>query len=446
MSSKRTHEFRDPIHTFIRMSTGERKIVDTPPFQRLRHIHQLATTFLVYPGATHRRFEHSLGVMELAARVFDVMMNRDNIREEIEYLRLDDYEREYWCRALRLAALLHDVGHLPFSHAGERELLPEGWDHERLTYEMICSDDLSAILADLKVDPQDVSKLAVGPEKYKKYTGELFSDWEAIVSEIITGDAFGVDRMDYLLRDSHHAGVAYGRFDHHRLIDCLRILPFGEEGSREPTLGVDHGGLHSAEALLLARYFMFTQLYFHPVRRIYDIHLMDFLKEWLPAGVFETNLESHLSLTDNDVMSAILKAARNPESKGHEPARRIARRDHFRLLYKRNPDDVEINPESVRAVYKAACGVFGESNLRCDIISAKAKQHDFPVLEHDGRIVSSLAISDTLKVLPPVSEGYVFINPELRDQAQRWLQDNRGRVLEESLEGERNNDEAATAG
>jgi len=134
MSSKRTHEFRDPIHTFIRMFTGERRIVDTPPFQRLRHIHQLATTFLVYPGATHRRFEHSLGVMELAARVFDVMMKRDNIREEIEYWRLDDYDREYWRRALRLAALLHDVGHLPFSHAGERELLPEGWDHERLTY------------------------------------------------------------------------------------------------------------------------------------------------------------------------------------------------------------------------------------------------------------------------------------------------------------------------
>jgi len=98
--------------------------------------------------------------------------------------------------------------------------------------------------------------------------------------------------MGYLLRDSYHAGVAYGKFDHYRLIDTLRILP--HEQTDEATLGIESGGLHSTEALLLARYFMYTQLYFHPVRRIYDFHLLEFLKLWLPGGRFATDLDKHL--------------------------------------------------------------------------------------------------------------------------------------------------------
>jgi HD superfamily phosphohydrolase len=148
---------------------------------------------------------------------------------------------------------------------------------------------------------EDVIKLAVGRKKAKDIE---FSDWETILSEIIVGDEFGVDRMDYLLRDSHHVGVAYGRFDHYRLIDTLRILARsleGDNGSQEPTLGVEEGGIQSAEALMLARYFMYSQVYIHPVRRIYDIHLKDFLKNWLPGGWFSTKLGKHLVLTDNEV-------------------------------------------------------------------------------------------------------------------------------------------------
>src|SRR5436853_1877488 len=99
-------------------------------------------------------------------------------------------------------------------------------------------------------------KLAVGK---KKLRGTSFTDWETILSEIIVGDAFGVDRMDYLLRDSYHAGVTYGKFDHFRLIDTLRILPSGSGETAEPALGVAAGGLQSAEALLLGRYHMYSQ-------------------------------------------------------------------------------------------------------------------------------------------------------------------------------------------
>jgi hypothetical protein len=110
-----------------------------------------------------------------------------------------------------------------------------------------------------------------------------------MLTDLITGNAFGVDRIDYLLRDSHHAGVAYGRFDHLRLVQTLRLLvpvqgPNDVDERAAPTIGVEIGGLNSAEALLLARYFMFGQVYFHPVRVAYDIHLVDFLKAWLPDG------------------------------------------------------------------------------------------------------------------------------------------------------------------
>ena len=133
---------------------------------------------------------------------------------------------------------------------------------------------------------EDVVKLSVGEKELSKFEKVTYTPWESILAEIITGNALGVDRIDYLLRDSHHSGVAYGKFDHYRLVDTLRILPVhnDEDDHDEPMLGVEVGGIHSAEALLLARYFMFTQLYFHSVRRIYDQHLKDFLLAWLPDG------------------------------------------------------------------------------------------------------------------------------------------------------------------
>jgi len=178
-----------------------------------------------------------------------------------------------------MAALCHDLGHLPFSHAAEEELLPHGWSHEHLSMEIIRSDEMKMIWQQMRppllVD--DIIKLAVGPKKAKDFQ---YTNWEAILAEIIVGDAFGVDRMDYLLRDSHHIGVAYGKFDHYRLIDTIRILPSLQHDdsstSAEPMLGVEEGGLHSAESLLQARYSMFSQVYYHPVRRIYDIHTKGF--------------------------------------------------------------------------------------------------------------------------------------------------------------------------
>jgi HD superfamily phosphohydrolase len=147
----------------------------------------------------------------------------------------------YWRKVLRMAALCHDIGHLPFSHAAEHEVLPENMTHETITYSLVMSGEMSSIWGRMTPSPnaEHIAKLAVGREKFPDPTVH-FSDWEAILSEITVGDAFGVDRMDYLLRDSLHAGVQYGKFDHHRLVDTLRILPKSEH-SAEPALGLEMG-------------------------------------------------------------------------------------------------------------------------------------------------------------------------------------------------------------
>ena len=431
---KYTHEIRDPIHVFIRLDSDERKVLDSRPFQRLRHIHQLAMTYLIYPGATHKRFEHSLGVMELAGRVFDVVTDPDNVTDEIKHL-LEPLNapdnRAYWRRVIRIAALCHDIGHLLFSHAAEKELLPDDWDHEKLTREIIVSDEMKTIWDSVTppLRPEDIEKLAIGP---KKATDIKFTDWETVLTEIIVGDAFGVDRMDYLLRDSHHVGVAYGKFDHHRLIDSLRILPpaqSGEKGeSQEPALGVEEGGIQSAEALMLARYFMYSQVYFHPVRRIYNIHLTDFLKEWLDSGAFATDLESHLKMTDSEVTAALWEAAFE-EKIGSTHARRIVLREHFKCLYRRNPEDVSINPESGELVFKALADQYGEEHFRHDRYRQKSGAPDFPVRMRDGRIVSSITFSEVLSNIPVVSVDYVFANRQFFDEANTWLNNNRRTII-----------------
>ena len=337
------HEIRDPVHGFIRLDSDERAVLDSKPVQRLRNVHQLAMEYLVYPGATHKRFEHSLGVMELASRVYDTITRSDLVHDKIrrlfrDYIENDD-QRRYWRRVLRMAALCHDIGHLPFSHAAEAELLPKKWTHETITVELIRSPEMREIWQ--RVTPplttEHVAKLAVGPAKLQ--SGE-FSDWEAVLSEVIVGDAFGVDRMDYLLRDSLHTGVGYGRFDHYRLIDSLRILP-KDDNSEEPTLGLERGGIGSAEALRLARYWMFDQVYFHQVRRAYDIHLKDFLRGWLSDGRFTTDADAFLGLTDIEVLAGMRQEAKN----GSEHAQRIIDRKHFRAVYAWDREDLKVNAE-----------------------------------------------------------------------------------------------------
>ena len=439
---KAWHEIRDPVHNFIRVTPEERAVIDSPAVQRLRHIHQLSLSYLVYPGATHRRFEHSLGVMHLAGQVFDVVTDPNNLSDEVRTVVPEVDRRDlmpYWRTLVRMAALCHDLGHLPFSHGAEHELLPEGYSHERLSMDLIRHPDFAALLHELTppIHAEVLAKLAVGPGKAP---GESFSTWEAILTEIVVGDAFGVDRMDYLLRDSLHAGVQYGRFDHHRVIDTLRILPSAptedDPAPTEPALGVEEGGLHAAEALLLARYFMWMQVYLHPVRLMYDAHLQDFLRAWLPDGQYPTDLEKHLSLTDIEVLVAMREAAISPGAAGADEARRILRRDHFRRVYDRKPSDLQIVTEPGKAIADALAEIQGADKVKHRKISSGSGWVEFPVRVHDGDIVSSMSLSQTLRSLPPIVVDQVFVDASILDTANAWIKSEKNSVLQAAAAAE----------
>jgi uncharacterized protein len=355
---------------------------------------------------------------------------------------------------LRIAALCHDIGHLPFSHAAEKELLPVGTSHEAITRAIICSDEMQAVWDSIrpKPDPTDICKLALGPEKASDLR---FSVWEEILADLIAGDIFGCDRIDYLLRDSLHAGVAYGRFDHHRLVQTLKILrPPGTptvaaegEGVTDEDelsvleLGIERGGLESAEALQFARYFMFSQVYYHSTRRIYDIHLKDFLVDWLAGqggdGRYPTEPEAFLRISDNEVLTAIFDAARDSARAGHEPASRIVERRHYRRFYSRAPADVDVFPEAARAIFEAAEQHFCPENVRFAPADRKGGVPEvFTVQDRDGTSVASTALSDAFKRLLQPKDEYVYIRPDLRDKAEAWLKENRQDILDEAMKRE----------
>ena len=291
-----------------------------------------------------------------------------------------------------------------------------------------------------------MKKLAVGSKKLKDVN---FTDWEAVLSEIITGDSFGVDRIDYLLRDSYHLGVSYGRFDHAKLIQSLRILPRSgsEEGSREPALGVELNGVHSAEALLLARYFMYEQVYFHHVRRIYDYHLIQFMSAHYGANNYPTDIVGHLAQSDNEINVAMRRAASDPCSLEHILASRVLTRKHFRRVYERNPSDEDIASQSIASqkiipaseqsdvsaayfLYSKILGLFDSEMIYYDSYVQSSDPSSFPVLMSDQRIEDSIQVSLALRNLPLTRMKYIFAAPSIAQDVGRWIASERLKVLE----------------
>ena len=221
MSSKKKF-IRDSVYGDINLSEFEVKVMDMPQFQRLRRIKQLGLISLIYPGATHTRFEHCLGTMNLGSK----------LAEELE-LDQDDVE------LIRISALLHDIGHGPFSHVSEGVL---SFPHEELTRYVVTQTSMR----DLLEEKFDVNKIA-----------DIING-KGHLGPIVSGE-LDVDRMDYLLRDSHNTGVSYGIIDYERLISNLKL----EDG-----LILDIKGVQAAEGALVSRYFMYPSVYQHHTTRI----------------------------------------------------------------------------------------------------------------------------------------------------------------------------------
>lgn len=230
--------------------------------------------------------------------------------------------------------------------------------------------------------------------------------------------------MDYLLRDSHHIGVAYGKFDHFRLIDCIRILEGGEAGGSAegitPELGIELGGIHAVEALGIARYYMYKQVYLHAIRRIYDIHLADFLVEWLPNKRFTGDAEQLLSLTDNEV-NAALYHSQGCGNASSVHAQRIVRRNHFKVVYAPAWNAAEIGGGGVKSVYRELIIKFAESSLRMDHFVEKSQMRDMPVLVNGDSTVSSINLSELLGMPLVAAVSRIYADGSIYEQVMNWL-------------------------
>lgn len=242
-------------------------------------------------------------------------------KSNVENLGWDIQELEKATAILRLSALLHDIGHAPFSHAAE-ELFPvdekgNQLEHEEYSYKIITETEIGENIEKHlgERSAEKVAEVAVNRAKDKNST---------FLSELLAGD-FGADRIDYLIRDSYHLGVQYGRFDVHRLLNTL-LIRYNEE-KLGPELYIEDGGIHSVESFILARYFMFLNVYFHKTRRIFDRHLVDFLGECLENQKYPLSIEQYIQWDD----SRVLQCLKNKD--GDLFADRLLKREHFRLAF-----------------------------------------------------------------------------------------------------------------
>jgi HD superfamily phosphohydrolase len=408
----------DSVHGFIRFDEFEKELIDSLPFQRLHYIHQLGIAYLVYPGATHTRFEHSLGVMTLVSLMFEKICK--SVRPDVFHFvpRKGSADFLYWRRVLRMAALCHDLGHLPFSHVAEKDLLGS-LGHEYWTLKIIDSTYLVPVWEKLRTSPayledvternivEDIKKISVGEAKWKAITGQGFTPWERIISELITGDFFGADRIDYLLRDAKTTGVVYGLFDYHQLIESLRILPSVDRGSDELQLGIDENGLESCEALLLARHFMHRRIYQYSSVKAYNFHL----RRYMLANYSKKleDVEDFLALSDIDVIAALNKAAKSPKLPGHADAQCVIFRQHrFRAIAL--PDNItEKDLKEFKAKNKLSDS---EIDWEFNITEAVPDRLSFPVSRRHIIVQKARDCSDLLLKVPSKKANWVYISPE----------------------------------
>jgi HD superfamily phosphohydrolase len=273
---------KDSVHDHIEIAGVARDLLDTNPVQRLRHVRQLGTVDLVYPSANHTRFEHSLGVYHLTDRALD-------------HLGIEGEQAE----RVRAAALLHDVGHGPYSHNLEGLIHRHTGNHHDDVDELLSGGEVADVLTSHELDPARIADLVAGGDR---------------LGQLVSGE-LDVDRMDYLVRDAHHTGVPYGTIDHGRLVRELRFLD-GE-------LVLAEGNVQAAESLLLARALMNPVVYNHPVARIGKAMLRRATERLLDGDLSGTELRR---MDDHDLLVAL----RNDDRTAVD-AERLGRRD----LYKR---------------------------------------------------------------------------------------------------------------
>jgi HD superfamily phosphohydrolase len=381
---------RDPVHGFIRADELETALINSRPVQRLRFIHQLGFTFLVFPGAEHSRFSHVVGAMHLAGRLYDALCSKG---EGLLPVGTQSPER----RTVRAAALLHDVGHAPFSHSAE-ELFEGGIDHEEMTRRLLATPEIEAIF--------DRHGDGIGPEDVARLLRREGGPTERLLAQVISGE-LDVDKMDYLLRDSLYCGVRYGTYDLERLLDT--VVPLADPMTGEWGIGVEEGGVHALEALVMARYYMFTQVYFNVTGKALELHLNQWMKE--TGALWAADPEAFLAQDDVSTWSAM-------RASGSLHARAVVERVHFPVAFETREHLTSEEKERFEALLPGLAERFGAGNL---LFSNSAKDphrmgHSRVLVRlWDGSLEAMEKASQFIRHLSRIDRYRVYTPPPLRD-------------------------------
>src|SRR2546425_1370078 len=294
---------KDPIHGYVRISRAERSVIDTEPLQRLRRIRQLAGSEFVYPAANHTRFEHAIGAMHLAGALSETLP-----------IDLSQHQQ----RQLRLAALLHDIGHGPFSHVFEPLMAKYlGKNHEDFVPWLVNQTKIAERLEAAGFNAKTLGRLAIGKLRDKK---------RPYLDQIISGGV-DVDKMDYIVRDSFHTGAGYGSIDVHRLLYTMDII--------DGNLSVDGRAVATLESFLLARFESFRTIYFHRASRAIQIIIVQALE----AAKDELNLlsfdepEDYLRLDDYKVWTDLKECKQSKKVMQDLEARRLLKCSYERAVF-----------------------------------------------------------------------------------------------------------------
>ncbi len=343
---------RDPIHGTIVLTDAEATVVDTPHFQRLRHIRQLGFGELAFPGATHTRHAHCLGAMHVAARLFDAMTSKSG---------LDAETRERFRATVRLAVLCHDLGHMPLSHSSERIApmraslrLPPPLDepvgranHEDFTAKLLLDSSLTPIVraayAHIGVTAEQATALVMGAPELA--AGAFFDrgvDWTFALRAIVSGE-LDADRMDYLLRDSLYTGVNYGRYDLEWLLQHISA----ERRLHTSVMAISPAAVFAFEDFLLSRFHMFLSVYYHHTAASFEYMLARFYDSSPSAFQIPTDPEAFLRCDDISLYAA-LRESTNPW------AQRIVERRGFRHLVQFTERDPEYDLGALAAALEQA--------------------------------------------------------------------------------------------
>jgi HD superfamily phosphohydrolase len=450
------YEVRDPIYGFVKLTKKEWEIVNCPAYQRLRDIRQLAMGHMVYPGANHTRFEHSIGCVHLSSVILDHLREKDSDVLTSEH----GIDRDNFARAkqiLRLASLLHDVGHPPFSHSGEDLLpvekpagkrgTPRRVDHEEMSARLIQQSEIGQLITDRfaadAISPDDVVAVATKPSVLGS---GRFRSHHIFLNAILTGD-LGSDRIDYLLRDAYHSGQKSGDFDYRRLVSAMALVEKPKDEGEGTAVGVDESGWLVAEQMIVSRYLMYVALYFHKTKRIYEKHLEAFMREWLApkGGHLPSGLAEYVRMTDSTVLAAIQESAGNPGANGHSHALRFRNRGHMRLAKELILADNYLPKETPTGVRRAPNRErFEQLRLHVskkfgNVVLADAPDHSATKMFDKSRILVSLEgqtryLDDISEIVRGMSSniwrGRIYADAKelgnVRQSCEKWLELHQG--------------------